>query len=207
MPRPNKVAAPPSTSVRAQGKRRTRESILDAAAAAFTELGYNATSLRDIAARAGLSHTGLLHHFPDKPALLEAVLDDRLDGPAKTLPLDSHDGATFISALIDLAERDASNPSNVALLTVLSAEAVAPDHPAHDYFKQWHAEVRQRVSNAFSDLQSKGRYHAVVPPDLAALHVSAMRDGVHLQWLVAPDEIELAEVIRSQFEVYVDLST
>lgn len=205
MPVSSKVPSQRRPSVRAEGKHRTREAILDAAATTFTELGYNATSLREVAARTGLSHTGLLHHFPDKPALLEAVLDDRLDGPAKTLPLDSDDGVTFIRALINLAERDELNPSNVALLTVLSAEAVAPDHPAHGYFKQWHAQVRQRVSRAFGDLQSRGLYHASVDPDLAALHVCAMRDGLHMQWLLAPEEIKLTEAIRSQFEVYVDL--
>lgn len=198
-------ATVPRPNVRAQSKQQTRDSILDAAAVAFVEFGYNGTSLRDVAARAGLSHTGLLHHFPDKPALLKAVLDDRLEGSATTLPLGSADGATFIRALIDLAERDTLKPANVALLTMLSAEAVAPGHPAHDYFKRWHAEVRRRMSAAFADLQSRGRFHGPVTPDVAALHVSAMRDGLHLQWLLAPDELNLAETIRSQFRMYVDL--
>lgn len=185
--------------------RRRRNHDSHAGAAAFVESGYNGTSLRDVAARAGLSHTGLLHHFPDKPALLEAVLDDRLNGPAYILPLDSSDGEVFIRALVDLAELNMHDRANIALLTILSAEAVTPGHPAHDYFKRWHARVRDHIAAAFKDLHSRGRFHSPVSPELAALHVSAMRDGLNLAWLLAPDEIHLADTVRAQFRVYVDL--
>lgn len=48
--------------------------MLEAALACFTEQGYHGTTIRQIAARAGLSVPGLYHHYPSKQALLMAVM-------------------------------------------------------------------------------------------------------------------------------------
>lgn len=48
---------------------------LAAALSAFAEHGYHGTSVRDIAARAGLSVPGLYHHYPSKQSLLQALLE------------------------------------------------------------------------------------------------------------------------------------
>src|SRR5699024_9560066 len=57
--------------------RRTRARILEVSLRLFAESGSNATSLRAIAAEAGLSHAGVLRYFEDKDALLIAVLEHR----------------------------------------------------------------------------------------------------------------------------------
>ncbi|WP_207836170.1 TetR/AcrR family transcriptional regulator [Williamsia soli] len=48
---------------------------LAAALSAFAEHGYHGTSVRDIAARAGLSVPGLYHHYPSKQSLLQGLLE------------------------------------------------------------------------------------------------------------------------------------
>jgi AcrR family transcriptional regulator len=53
---------------------RTRERILDAAAASFRERGFAATRLSDIADRAGLQAPSLYYHFASKEELIEVVL-------------------------------------------------------------------------------------------------------------------------------------
>jgi AcrR family transcriptional regulator len=50
------------------------EGILDRAAALFARRGYAKTSVQDVADAVGLSKAGLLHHYPSKDALHEAVL-------------------------------------------------------------------------------------------------------------------------------------
>lgn len=50
------------------------EGILDRAAALFARRGYAKTSVQDVADAVGLSKAGLLHHFPSKDALHDAVL-------------------------------------------------------------------------------------------------------------------------------------
>src|ERR1700683_5084919 len=53
---------------------RTRERILDAAAAAFRERGFAATRLSDIADRAELQAPSIYYHFGSKEELIEVVL-------------------------------------------------------------------------------------------------------------------------------------
>lgn len=57
---------------------RTRRALLDASSRAITTHG-SAVTLNEIAAEAGVSKSGLLHHFPNKNALMLAVVEDTLD--------------------------------------------------------------------------------------------------------------------------------
>lgn len=51
-----------------------RGEILDAALAVFAEKGYSAGSMRDIAARVGVTEPALYRHFPGKEALFRALV-------------------------------------------------------------------------------------------------------------------------------------
>ena len=54
---------------------RSRKAILDKALSLFSKQGYHGTSMRDVAALAGLS-TGIVYHlFKDKEAIFRALLD------------------------------------------------------------------------------------------------------------------------------------
>jgi AcrR family transcriptional regulator len=54
---------------------KTQESLLDAAEFLFSEKGADATSVADVAARAGCSVGAVYHHFRDKKALRYALFD------------------------------------------------------------------------------------------------------------------------------------
>jgi AcrR family transcriptional regulator len=63
----------------------TAERLLAAAALAFGERGYEAARLEDIAGAAGIRRASLLHHFPSKDAIYEAVIDRAALGLGKAL--------------------------------------------------------------------------------------------------------------------------
>lgn len=54
------------------------EEILDAALAEFTERGFEAARMEDIAKHAGLSKAAIYLYFPSKMALLEALIEARI---------------------------------------------------------------------------------------------------------------------------------
>src|SRR5215470_17326691 len=55
----------------------TRENLLDAALASFHAKGYLATTLDDIARRAGITRGAIAWHFGSKAELLNAVIRER----------------------------------------------------------------------------------------------------------------------------------
>ncbi|MFD5206205.1 TetR/AcrR family transcriptional regulator, partial [Streptomyces anulatus] len=87
--------------------RAKRTEILDQAMTLFGEAGYRGASLRVIATRCGISHPGLLHHFPTKEALLLAVLQHRDDVDDEWLALGVTRGVDHLRRLTDLAELNA----------------------------------------------------------------------------------------------------
>jgi AcrR family transcriptional regulator len=64
----------------------TRLAIEDAAISLFLEQGYHATSMRQIAKRAGLALGGIYNHFSSKEEIFEAIIIDR-HPYKKVLPL------------------------------------------------------------------------------------------------------------------------
>jgi AcrR family transcriptional regulator len=85
------VAATATKAMRADAQR-NRDALMEAAAAAFTEHGPDA-SLEDVARRAGVGIGTLYRHFPTREALVEAAyrrgletLCDKADQLARELP-------------------------------------------------------------------------------------------------------------------------
>jgi AcrR family transcriptional regulator len=64
---------------RARAKVALRQQILDAARDLFINEGYDAVSMRRIAARIEYSPTAIYLHFPDKQAILTALCDETFD--------------------------------------------------------------------------------------------------------------------------------
>lgn len=62
---------------RRAGKSRTRDDILDAALELFAEHGYDGTSLRAVAASAGVDHGLIRHFYGDKAQLFASTIADR----------------------------------------------------------------------------------------------------------------------------------
>ena len=66
-------------------ERRTRQaydstSLVEVAARVFNERGYDATSMEDLSAAAGITKSSFYHHVRGKEALLRAALERALDG-------------------------------------------------------------------------------------------------------------------------------
>ena len=63
------------TDRRVERGQATRAQVLEVAERLFTEPGYEATSIANVLAEAGVSRGAFYHHFPSKEALFETVLE------------------------------------------------------------------------------------------------------------------------------------
>lgn len=62
-------------NTRREATAKTRERLLDAALTIFAQRGYAATGIREILKSAGVTQPTLYHHFTDKAALLQALIE------------------------------------------------------------------------------------------------------------------------------------
>jgi AcrR family transcriptional regulator len=176
---------------------RTRARILGSAAALFSKSGFQAVSLRDIAAHAGLTHAGVLHHFSGKEALLVELLGRRDEDDSAVL-LGSDPMAAprrFLELVVGIVDRNMRTPSMVGMYAKVSAEAADPDHPAHHYFTRRYQILRELFATAFSALVGLGEIGADVDPRLTASQLLALMDGLQTQWLLEPDAVDMRRAV------------
>ncbi|MET9433247.1 TetR/AcrR family transcriptional regulator [Streptomyces sp. NPDC006551] len=196
-----------SQAPRTKGER-TRARILDSATELFSRSGYNSVSLREIAAHAGLTHAGVLHHFPGKEQLLLEVLSRRDRADAAWLFPGLLDGGTADSAtpepsaserlrrLVGVVGRNSRTPGLVALYAKLSVEASEPGHPAHSYFVRRYRLLRAEIGALLGELFSAAATPATTSPDSVAQQLLALMDGLQTQWLLEPAEVSMEDRVR-----------
>ncbi|MEW2305675.1 TetR/AcrR family transcriptional regulator [Streptomyces sp. NPDC006655] len=190
-----------------KGERR-RAQIIEAALAAFGQVGYRNASMVQLAAACGVSRAGLLHHFPTKESLLAAVLEerDRQDGEhfLESGAL-SQDGLAYFAGMLRLVAHNQANPLIVSLFAVLSSEATATDHPARPYFVERYARTRAEMQSAVDDLARRGLLRPHVDASRLAADLIAFIDGLQVQWLLSPDLIDMPEHLRAVLRSFIDV--
>lgn len=181
-----------------------REHIVEVATEVFGTQGFRAATMLQIAAACGISRTGLLHHFPTKESLLEAVLAHR-DSGGPDADLVGAGPRRRLDQLVAVVEHNATEPRIVNLFSVLSAEAGDPEHPAHAYFAARYARLRAELGGALRQLQSDGALVPGTDPDSLAVEIIALMDGLQVQWVLAPDQVDMAAVLRHRLRAAVQL--
>jgi AcrR family transcriptional regulator len=177
----------------AKGRER-REAILHAANDVFAAQGFHGAALSTIATRVGLSEPGLLHHFPSKEHLLLELLALRHERDAERVAraLTDHEG--FLDALRGLCRENQGTPGLVRLFTILAAESVDDDHPAHDWMLERYRTLRERFAVRIESAQRAGRIDPGLDARRLAPQLIAMFDGLQIQWLLDPDDVDMAAV-------------
>lgn len=179
---------------RARGADR-RESIVRAAFDVIAERGYRGTSLAAVAERVGLTQQGLMHYFPTKEDLLTAVLETRDQWDLLHFGHSADTSAMTVNQLADLVDYNATRPGIVQTYTVLSADSVTEDHPAREYFQDRYTRVRNGMA------QMLERHRDELPPGLTPEQLApiaiAVLDGLQLQWLLSPEEVDMPTGFRN----------
>ncbi|WP_405876513.1 MULTISPECIES: TetR/AcrR family transcriptional regulator [unclassified Streptomyces] len=178
-----------------------RRRILEACVDAFGETGFHGATMKDIAKRADISHTGLLHHFARKEDLLIAVLelcDERSADFLKSA--DAIDPAEHpveaLRGMLTVVVGSELQPGIMELHSVLSGEATSPEHPAHTYFAQRYRSVRRFYTEAYTALAARGELRSAVAPEALAATTLALINGLQVQWLFDRESIKVESAIR-----------
>ncbi|MGW8483090.1 TetR/AcrR family transcriptional regulator [Microbacterium sp. NPDC055903] len=158
-----------------------RAEIIASATAVFSAHGYRGGSLRQIAKALDLGLTTVMHHFPTKAALLEAVLEqeDRSDPDAEERS--RRDG--FIPMVLGIVERNLARRELVRMFSIVAAEATYPEHEAHAWLVGRYATVTVSYAALIEHDRAIGRIRSERPAaQLAALVLSGW-EGIQIRWL------------------------
>ncbi|GAA4946301.1 TetR/AcrR family transcriptional regulator [Actinoplanes utahensis] len=149
--------------------------ILDVARRMFAERSYEAVTIDDLAAGAGISRTGFYFYFPTKPAVLTALMARVSDdfaashvwfdstGPAPDLLREQ----LLMSARIWRA--------NAGLLSC-SATAAASSEPLRDLLTHSKARYDERAAAKIRRDQANGTATTAITAERLAEMISAIRD-------------------------------
>jgi AcrR family transcriptional regulator len=179
--------------LRAQRRAETQRAIQTHAVRLFTERGYEATTVTDVAEAAGVSPMTVYRHFPTKEDLVlidqhGRLVADRIAATSVDQPLVRRIG----HALIDSAGTLTGGPEEQFLLArlrlMISTPALRARHLDNQYALQ--QAIIDGLGDAAVDPEARFRARAAASACLAALHTAlvhwAENDGrVELSALVA----------------------
>lgn len=179
--------------------------ILDAALRVFSEKGFAASRIDDIAAAAGLSKGGIYTHFKSKEEIFEALLarmpmpstgEARALARSATVTVD-----VLVEQVIEPMYASFSEPSTLAMLRLLLADGARM--PA--YVAQWraaavdpyHADIERLVRRGIRQGSLRQSVLAQAPwllvaPSLHVLLEQMLREGATPQLLAAQKKAHIA---------------
>ena len=168
---------------------RRRQQILDSVIAVLAQRGVDRASLRTVGEAIGVSHTALRHYFSSRDDLLVEAYrahEARADGDVPAAD------ASAVGVIIDAAERNRSIPGLVELYATLTTDALQEQHAvSREYVRSRFRSLRAELAARIESGQRAGRIAAGIDPLDAAALVIAASDGLQIQWLLDPAEVDV----------------
>lgn len=177
-------------SFREQMAAARRNQILDAASVIFAQKGFHPTTIKDIAAEAGVADGTIYNYFESKTALLigvfgrmrEAVLEDGL--PEPSAEMDAH---TLLAELLAHPMRQMKD-DNFALFRVIVSEVMVNDDLRQLYYEQILQPTLDIAEGLLSEWAAKDIIR-VQDTTLLARIVAGMMLGVMLTGATGDEEV------------------
>ena len=195
---------PDSAQTRTRGPYRTgirrREQLIGIAMDVFGEHGFAGGSLRTIAEQAGVNHATLIQHFGSKEGLLTAVLKE-WDRQTVENSLTDVSGLDYFRRLPDVMASHQSNRGLLELFTTIAAEASNPAHPGRSFITQRYTANLGTLAAHLQEAVAAGDIAPLSPAqiEIEVRLLTAMMDGIGLQWLLNP-----GTEIRASVSTYVE---
>lgn len=169
----------------------SRQRILDAAERLFIERGLSATSFARIEREAGISRGSIPWHFKNKRGLLLSIMDRAT--LLSTADFADLEGRAGLEEALDRTRERLHQPQAVLLAALLS-ESLQDESETHARYREFHANSRAKFADLFHRADDLDLPAGLDEERLAALVMGALI-GIHLQFRIAPDLVDLDQAI------------
>lgn len=182
-----------------------REKILQAAVTLFSLAGFNGTTTRQLARKAGVSEALLFRHFPNKKLLYEALLkkqlEERIPQVLGGLPEDAGPEILLKSLARRIARAHEDDPKFLRLFLFSALE----DHKLNDlFFKMRTLPTVEFLQGYFRKMMGEGRMRNT-DPEAAAFAFMAMVFGYVQTRIIYKIPQVLKYAAEERVETYVDI--
>lgn len=175
--------------------------VLEAALGRFAEQGYHGTSIRDLAADAGLSVPGVYHHYRSKQeillALMMAVMDELLERSAAALASAPEDPSARFDALVESLLRFHMVRRRQAFVGSSEIRSLAPENRRRYVARR--DEQQRMLDRVVGEGAADGVFRTPYPED-AARAVASLCVGV-ASWYRDDGPLTPDELVRRHLEL------
>lgn len=186
----------------------TRQALLDAALIVFSQKGYAAARLEDVAEQAGVSRGAIYWHFHSKAELYNTMVSEIWSRAGAVVERAIAGGGTFIEVtrrimirLLEYLEEDATYRA-VAELTTFRTEYTPELEEGMELKRQVVREVHKEMQKGFQAGIDAGEVRADLNPTTAALAMLSYLQGISLVWLIDQEAFSLRERAPALVEVF-----
>lgn len=167
----------------------TKQDLLDAALVEFSQKGYQATRLEDIAQRAGTTRGAIYHHFGNKASLYEALMESASQQGSVAIQDAIIEGGTFADicqrifiTTLQILEDDPKFRQVMALS--LFKTGVSAELAALETERLQNAEATMQGISAYMQAGiDSGDIRADIEPEVMARAFIAFQNGLAWLWL------------------------
>ena len=193
--------APPKKRRRGRPPRINEQMIVQAATSLFARFGYRNTTIVAIADAVGVTDASILHYFPSKFAILEAVLKEE-NQPAQEDLLDQlrPGGIEALRNLAAWGSRLETHPETTSMHLMLSTESLSEGSEFNGMYEQRYRYIRRQIAAAVQQGIDDGEIRDDVDAGHEATAYVAMLDGLRLQWFLENRKLSIDEHLRAYVE-------
>jgi AcrR family transcriptional regulator len=201
------MAVPAQASLRERQKARRRNAILEAAAALFSEHGYQGTSMEAIAGRAEVGVATVYNYFGSKGALLAALQEPEfaaLEQQALHLTQSPpQDPVTGIRRLIAIYRHFQNDWSNRQLLSAMIAPGLSAEPVLDELAERAELQLKRQLRELLAHYQAHGALRRDVPCADAAMVIFCVFNQHFIEYVT--HEALPFEVMAAAMQRQIDL--
>jgi AcrR family transcriptional regulator len=177
---------------RAERKARTREQLVEAADRLFKRDGFHGTSVDAVADEAGYTKGAVYSNFASKEELFFAVYERRLDERVAELDRIGADAPAARDSLQVAVETAGRRSEDGWMAVFFEFWAHVLRHPEHrERFAALHRRGLEPFVRAVEAFAREQDAEPPLPPELLATAHLALGNGLQLERLTRPDEIDM----------------
>ncbi len=172
----------------------------------LAEVGYSATTMRDLAHKANVAPGTLYNLYKSKDALIFAAVEDLLNALGERANQSSVEGVERILALIEQMAASIQNGPQYAEAMARALFRAERDEPLT---RLLYSRSTPFLAHQIRVAMTRGQLRADTDPIIYARQMQAQNWGVILAWVMGPVELSefRSELLRAQIMILLSAAT